>query len=219
METEYYTVRQDVLDLIPDAAKVVVDVGCGPGVTARALKAQRPDVTVYGVEPLASEAETARMHLDGVLSGVVEGALPADWERPDAVLFADVLEHMVDPWRDLKAWYDRLPAGGHIVASIPNVMHYSCWAPLLWSGRWEYTDSGVMDRTHLRFFTRDTALQLVEGAGFEVLSCKRNTTTPPFLFGRTLERFLRSVGTFRVSKGLRPADLVTLQYVIAARKP
>lgn len=86
----------------------------------------------------------------------------------DCAVFNDVLEHMVDPWAALEFTRGFMQDGGHVVASIPNVRHIMVTKPLILTGRWDYEEFGILDRTHLRFFTRTTIVDLFESSGYEI---------------------------------------------------
>lgn len=159
--------RPEVAACVPDDALQLIDVGCASGALGRALKAARPRIQVRGVEPVHAQAERARAVLDEVFHGPAEATLPAHWPAPDCVIFADVLEHLVDPWQVLRHYRKLLAPGGTIVASVPNVANRSVLKGLL-RMRWDYADSGILDRTHLRFFTRDTALEMFEACDFSI---------------------------------------------------
>jgi 2-polyprenyl-3-methyl-5-hydroxy-6-metoxy-1,4-benzoquinol methylase len=162
----YDHARPQLAALVPEGAKVVVDVGCGGGALGRALKRERPELRVFGMEP-TEQADRAAEWLDGVSRNRAELGLPAEFPRPDVVIFADVLEHLPEPLEVLKVWRGAMAPGATLIVSLPNVGHVSVVAPLL-RGSWRYVDAGVLDRTHLRFFTRDTALELVREAGFRI---------------------------------------------------
>jgi 2-polyprenyl-3-methyl-5-hydroxy-6-metoxy-1,4-benzoquinol methylase len=104
------------------------------------------------------------------LDGVINGRFPDDApDRAfDCVVFNDVLEHLDDPWRVLRETSSLVAPGGSVVASIPKVRHYSVLLPLALHGRWTYRDSGILDRTHVRFFTRATMVELFETTGWRV---------------------------------------------------
>lgn len=109
------------------------------------------------------------MRLDQVIQGNIEAMeLPIEPGSIDLLLCLDVLEHLVDPWETLRRLAALLRPNGVLVASIPNVRYYRVLLPLMLGGRWDYQDSGILDRTHLRFFTRATAIELVESAGFSI---------------------------------------------------
>jgi len=149
--------------------------------------------------------------------------MPAAWPRPDCVIFSDVLEHTSDPWAVLRRWRSVLAPGGTLVVSLPNVAHKSVLRPLL-RGRFDYADEGVLDRTHLRFFTRVTAIEMIEACGFEVITFARVETPPS---SGPIGWILRTIARSQVRnertredwtrKGLKVADVHTLQYLITAR--
>lgn len=214
--TYYEHPRPEVRALIPAEARVVVDVGCAAGALGAGLKSERPGIQVRGVEPSGQAAERARQVLDDVLVGGAQQQPPASWPAPDCVIFADVLEHLADPWTVLRRWRQRLAPGGVVVASVPNVAHHSVTLDLLLRGRWDYADAGILDRTHLRFFTRETALRLFRDAGLEPTHLERVTR-----YGRTsqvtklLDRF---GGVLRPGASLpRLTDPWTLQFLIVAK--
>jgi O-antigen biosynthesis protein len=168
----YEQARPEVAARVPASARYVIDVGCASGELGRALKAQRPGIEVRGIEPVREQAERARRVLDDVLVGAADEALPSHWPAPDCVIFADVLEHLVDPWQTLRRFRAAMPKGGTLVASIPNITNRSVLRGLF-KNRWDYAAEGILDRTHLRFFTRETALEMVEQAGFSVRRVER----------------------------------------------
>jgi 2-polyprenyl-3-methyl-5-hydroxy-6-metoxy-1,4-benzoquinol methylase len=159
--------RPEILALIPRSARQVLDVGCGAGRLGEALKARQP-AEVVGIELDGAAAGAARARLDEVFVGDAERLdLPFAPGSFDAVVCGDVLEHLREPARLLRRARGWLRPGGLVVASIPNVRHHSVVAGLL-DGNWTYEPAGLLDRTHLRFFTRRTAEQLFRDAGFTV---------------------------------------------------
>lgn len=168
----YENERPEVVALVPPEARFVIDVGCGAGGLGRHLKATRPGVEVRGIEPVAAQAERAKRVLDDVLVGGAEASLPAHWPKPDCVIFADVLEHLVEPWDVVRKYRQALAPGGVCVASIPNVANRRVLGGLF-RHRWDYQAHGILDRTHLRFFTRETAIELFEQNGFSIRHIER----------------------------------------------
>lgn len=159
-----------VLGLIPESARRVVEVGCSTGTLAQALKVRRPGVQVTGLELDPKAADIARQRCDQVLQLDIEqadGALYRDLAESDCWVFGDVLEHLRDPWRVLTEVRRVLAPGGCVIASIPNAQHWSVQARLN-MGAFNYEATGLMDRTHLRWFTRQTMLQLFDQAGLRV---------------------------------------------------
>ncbi len=212
----YEHTRPEVARLVPAGAREVLDIGCASGAFGAALKAERPWVRVRGIEPVAEQAERARARLDDVSVGGADAGPPAGWPRPDCVVFADVLEHVVDPWTTLRRYRDFLLPGGVLVLSLPNVAHGSVLRGLL-RQRWDYADDGILDRTHLRFFTRETAIELIEGSGFVVTGVSR--VLDDEIKGRAVGRAIGvERGPHRLFRGALAvaADAVTRQFLITA---
>ena len=157
-----------VVGLVPRGARVL-ELGCATGYMSEVL-VRRLGCNVTGFELLPEAAAVAREHCGRVLVGDAE---TFDFERAlagerfDAVLFADVLEHLRDPGALLRRLRPLLAEGGAAVASIPNVAHASVRLALL-AGEFRYRETGLLDRTHLRFFTRESVEDLFEGAGYAI---------------------------------------------------
>ncbi len=167
--TYYDRVRREVLPLLPAAADRLLDIGCGEGATAAYLKKQGLCRWAAGVESFPEAARIAASRLDRLVEGDVEAMdLPFDAGSIDLILCLDVLEHLVDPWATLRKVAALLAPGGTLVASIPNVRSLKVLGPLVFLGRWDYREEGILDRTHLRFFTRASAVRLIESAGLTI---------------------------------------------------
>lgn len=106
-----------------------------------------------------------------MIDGYYPEALASGSERFDAIFFIDVLEHVLDPWSLLRHAKGDLAPGGRVVAAIPSIQYAPVVRQLL-RGRWDYADTGTLDRTHLRFFTRDTMIEMFMGAGYVVERCE-----------------------------------------------
>lgn len=158
--------RVPILSRVP-AAAAVLDVGPWTGAHGRWL-IERSNATVDGVEAHADAAAAAhgyrRMIVGSIEDPEVQSQLGADY---DAILFLDVLEHLVHPDAVLRAAQRWLRPGGVVLCSLPNIAHWRVRLALL-RGRFEYEDAGLLDRTHLRWFTRKTARELVTDAGYEI---------------------------------------------------
>jgi SAM-dependent methyltransferase len=208
--SEYFgAVRTDVLGLLPTRMERVLEIGCGSGDTLAYLKAIGRCSWAAGVELFPTAAAHARERLDRVYEGNVE-TMPLELEPGsiDAVLCLDVLEHLFDPWAVVRKLDPLLKPGGVLIASIPNVRHLKVLAPLIFRGRWDYGDSGLLDRTHLRFFVRDTAIDLLECSGLKVDAVEANG---PLVPGAPLT--LLNKLTLSVFQGF-----LDFQYLIRARK-
>lgn len=160
-------VRPEILALIPQSARKVLDIGCAAGRLGEALKA-RQTVEVAGIECDAEAAERARTRLDQVLLGDVEELRPDFAPRSfDAVVCGDVLECLRRPDRLLRRARRWLRPGGRLIASIHNVRHHSVLTGLL-DGNWTYQAAGPLDHGHVRFFTRRAIHELFEHAGYGI---------------------------------------------------
>jgi len=197
--------REDLCALIPETARSVLEVGCGAGGTGRVLRRQGRG-PIIGVEIHPDAAAAARNVFDRVIVGDVEALDLTEYRGFfDCILYGDVLEHLRDPWQVLSDARDLLKPGGVVIASIPNVRHYTVWVDLVARGRWEYQDSGLLDRTHLRFFTRASILDLFARAGLADVAIRERFVAPAHL------RWLRFLpGPFR--------DYLCFQYIVTARK-
>ncbi|MEZ4312323.1 MAG: methyltransferase domain-containing protein [Polyangiaceae bacterium] len=172
-----YLVAEENLALVRaiGTPRTVLDIGCGIGLNGAA--ARRKGASVTGIETDPASAAEARRRLDEVLScditdpAALTSALGA--RRFDLLLFADVLEHVADPLAVLRRLLDHLEDDGHVLISLPNVAAWTVRLGLL-AGRFDYRPSGILDDSHLRFFTRKTAVALAESAGLEVLRIEQN---------------------------------------------
>lgn len=152
----------------------LLDVGCARGHLGSSLADEGWQVT--GIEADATDAAVARTKGLRVIEQTAEVAFESMTEVFDVIVFADVLEHMVDPLMVLKSARRCLASGGRIIVSIPNVAHLTVRAQLM-LGRFNYADRGIMDRTHLRFFTRRTLIEMIREAGLSI-STIRVTPAP-----------------------------------------
>jgi SAM-dependent methyltransferase len=160
--------RPELQRLIPPGARMILDVGCGAGGLGAALKRRGP-VEVIGVEADPDAAHAAAQVLDRVHVGDIEGLdLPYGPDTFDCIVVADILEHLRDPWVALKRLGPLLARRGRLVASLPNVRHWTVLRGLL-EGEWTYLPAGILDRSHLRFFTRTSGRALLEAAGLTVV--------------------------------------------------
>jgi 2-polyprenyl-3-methyl-5-hydroxy-6-metoxy-1,4-benzoquinol methylase len=163
----YETDRPDVQAHVPADARSVLELGCAAGALGAALKA-RQGATVVGVELDALYAAEAALRLDRVVVADAEsflgGAAPP--EAPfDVLICADVLEHLADPWTALHRAVSLLRPGGTAIVSLPNVLFWGALLRLVREQRWPREAEGIFDRTHLRWFSRDDAVDLLRGAG------------------------------------------------------
>jgi len=163
---DYYSLaRPEVQNFVSLESKRILDVGCAEGKMAGELK-ERNQAEVWGIEIVNDVAQKAKERLNKVLIGSVEEQLPKLKDKYfDSIIFADVLEHLVYPGEVLKSIKSNLKDNGEIIISLPNIRHWSVIASLL-DGSFDYADYGILDRTHLRFFTLETAKKLIENSGY-----------------------------------------------------
>jgi 2-polyprenyl-3-methyl-5-hydroxy-6-metoxy-1,4-benzoquinol methylase len=165
----YDNVRHDAIALLPERVERVLEIGCGSGATLAELKRRGACRWAGGVELVEGPGRVAAGRLDRVWSGSIEAFTPDVAPGSlDALLCLDVLEHLIDPWATLARLSALLKPGAVALVSVPNVRNHRVVGRLLLHGRWDYEPSGIMDRTHLRFFTRDSARRLIDGAGLRV---------------------------------------------------
>ena len=192
--------------------RTCIDVGCASGYLAGELTAA--GWNVVGVEPDPTSAEEAQAHCVEVRVASVDDVDFSTLPHYDAVVFGDVLEHLARPEVVLRAAANHLAAGGLIVISVPNVANVLVRAGLL-LGRFDYTDRGILDRTHLRFFTRRTLGEFVRSCGLVI---ERSDVTPvpveevlTWLRGRR-----RLLATLHAITRIRPT-LFGYQFVVECR--
>ena len=163
--------RREILELIPSDANKILDLGCGAGNLGAALKKRQP-CTVHGIELSKGAAEYAAKNLDHVWCDNLNRFDPTFIKQKyDTLIFADILEHLISPWRALKKFSSVLADGGTVIASIPNVAHPWVVANLK-KGVFRYEPAGILDITHLRFFTKTSICQLFYTAGLKIVNIR-----------------------------------------------
>lgn len=229
-EAYYDHPRGELLDLFPRPPTRLLDVGCGSGATGALAKARWPGLEALGVEIVPAAAERAATRLDRVIAGSAETLdfSFAGLTNLDGVILADVLEHLVDPWSFLERLRAALAPAAMVVASIPNIANLWLLEELA-AGRFEYGSDGLLDRTHLRWFTRRSIAALFERAGFTIERWERITdgrvddSTRRRVLGIMLPvPFAGRVAGRRVTvKGVADDetynDLRTIQFLLVAR--
>jgi 2-polyprenyl-3-methyl-5-hydroxy-6-metoxy-1,4-benzoquinol methylase len=203
--------RPDLRALVPPTARRVLDVGCGAGSVGAALKRDL-GAWVAGIELFPQAVEIARSRLDELIVADLDTVtdLPADL---DVAIFGDVLEHLRDPARLLRVTAEHLAADGLVVASVPNVKHWSVLVPLLVHDRFAYGDSGLLDRTHVHLFTLEELERSLAEAGLEPVSvCAHRIPMPA-----GAEALVDAAARMGAEPGETRARLEAYQYLVTAR--
>ncbi len=207
-EAYYSGARADMVSCLPqNQAAIVLELGCGDGSTGALARAAGKAGTYVGIELDPSAAAIAATQLSAVLVGDIAALdLTQHHGRYDALIASEVLEHLIDPWAALIKLMPCLKPGALVLASSPNIAHWRVIIRLIF-GQFSHTETGVMDRSHLRWFTPSSYSALLESAGLWVESVQ--PITPFAARTRWLNRL--TAGRFR--------HLFMTQIYIIARKP
>lgn len=160
--------RAEMIPFIPNGTRTLLEIGCGTGAFASNLKSLY-DIKVTAIEPHQSAAETASQVLDRVLHLDVEAGISVlQGSKFDCIVFNDVLEHLTDPWAILKKVRGLVSSGGKVVVSLPNIRYMPVFKEFVIEGNWRYQRDGVMDKTHLRFFTKKSIHEMFVSSGYVI---------------------------------------------------
>lgn len=213
----YTTPRPDVFEMVPSSARHILDVGCSNGALGRSLMAAQPGRRVCGIEFDAVFAHEAANHLEHVINADLNGL---NWRDVlvgrsfDCIIFADVLEHLVDPQRCLLHARQYLRPGGCVIVSLPNIRHLSALRAIVLGGHFPQRDRGIFDRTHLRWFTIADAYSLLGNSGLKV-----STVSPTLRWGDRgggrMNRLLNRLPT-TVQRWLPVREFLTYQICLRA---
>ncbi len=212
-------VNFDLLALVPQDVERVVEVGCSSGAMGAEFLRTHPDCEYIGIEVVAEYAEKARERVSEVVVADIERMDDRAFEilnPTDCWIFGDVLEHLYDPWKALRRLRTSLSEAGCVVACIPNAQHWSVQARLS-KGAFRYEDSGLLDRTHIRWFTRRTIIELFSGSGYQIEEMGGRV----FPEGEPRDRAMPAIRALAQAGGEDPdvaeQDALPLQYLVRAR--
>lgn len=166
--------HSQIIELIPDGS-TILDVGCSSGYLGSLLI--KKGCVLYGIDHDKDALKKAAPYYTKTFLLDLEGPLPKMKEKFDIIIFADTLEHLRDPKKTLLSYSGFLKPGGKIILSLPNVANIYVRFHLL-AGKWNYTSFGILDRTHVTFFTLKTARLFIQSNDFEIISWRR--TPIPF---------------------------------------
>jgi O-antigen biosynthesis protein len=203
----------------------VLEIGCAGGATGKNLKERLPVQSYVGIDISPEAADIAKRYLDRVIVANIEktdlasehGLKPGEF---DLLLALDVLEHLYDPWDILAELSFYVKPGGYVVASLPNVQNISVVQDLI-KGSWQYQDAGILDATHLRFFTLEASRKMFSGAGLTIKSIE-HVINPSLDLEKVKEsgnKYLQ--GNLQIADLTKKEllDLFTYQYILIAQKP
>lgn len=178
--------HRQLIDWVPQNARRVLDLGCGEGAISRSLVERGHDV-------VSLDAQAPQQPLPHFIQADLTEDLPlAPNDRFDVVVLADVLEHFVEPAQLLQRALSHLAPGGRLLVSLPNVAHWSVRALVL-AGKFEYTNRGILDHGHLRFFTKDSAERLFSDSGLAIRSHRTTPVPWELVLPPSLPRFARTI--------------------------
>ena len=212
-DQNYYSgIRWDLISFVSEGNNRILEIGCGEANTGKALKEQGKAIEVIGIETVPEIARIAETKIDKVLCVDVETIeLPFSEGYFDYVIMGDLLEHLYDPWLLIRKLRPYLKQGGYIIASIPNIRNWRIIKSLVLKGEWKYCPDGLLDDTHLRFFTKKSILNLFSSKDFSV-----HRLIPKFEFRPTYRSSI--IKPFNnITFGLFE-EFLTFQYIVIARK-
>lgn len=179
-EEYYFSEREELLPFIPSNIAKTLDVGCASGSFSEQLK-KNFNTESWGIEMVEEYALIAKDKLDYALHGTFDEVyqdLPKTYF--DCIFFNDVLEHMINPEDCLKKIKTNLQPRKIIIASIPNIRYINSLKNLILKKDWKYEDSGIMDKTHLRFFTKKSIIRMFENCGYKIEKIEGIRSVSPY---------------------------------------
>lgn len=203
----------------------ILEIGCAGGATGKSLKEKLPVESYVGIDISAEAAEIAKQYLDRVIVTDIEQTdLSSEYglRKNDfnLLMSLDVLEHLLNPWDALADLSTYVKPGGYVVSSLPNIQNISILQDLT-DGRWPYQDAGILDATHLRFFTLEEAIKMFTGSGLVIKDIRR--VLNPSIDLKTIKKSGNKIHKGKLAlDGLTKEDVLnffTYQYIIVAQKP
>ncbi len=213
--------RTELIELIQEPPEQVLEIGCSSGATGMVIKQKFPDVEYIGMDSNKKLAEIAQTRLDRVIVSDIDkvqlDTLGFKKESIDLIICADVLEHLYDPWKILFDLRGYLTPDGKVLASIPNIQYINNIINLLHGG-WKYDENGgLLDATHIRFFTLNEIVKMFKGTGYNIMHVSgvtnpkmhSNTWPNDFDLGKFVLKNITMEEAYKFS---------VLQYLVVARK-
>ena len=199
----------DVIDRKEDEVFSLLEVGCDCGANMSEIKNRFPGASLYGLEINPDAAKIAACFGEVLTGNIEENGLPYEGQVFDYILFGDVLEHLRDPEQVIAYCRQFLRPGGKVIASIPNLMHYTVLKELL-QGDFTYQDTGLLDRTHIHFFTYNEIIRMFARTGYEITSCTY------LMYGDMQEKDRQFVAELKQLGGGETFFFLAYQYLVVA---
>jgi 2-polyprenyl-3-methyl-5-hydroxy-6-metoxy-1,4-benzoquinol methylase len=213
----YDILNEDLFNLIPRNKKNFVDVGCMLGTMAKAVREHNQISSYVGIDIDESYTTTASRYCSSILTADIENLDENTWERlfpSDCWIFGDCLEHLRDPWKVLRKVRDNIDRDGALLVCLPNAQHWSVQIRLA-TGQFHYEKSGLMDQTHLRWFTRTTMITMFSDTGWEIVEAKAR------YIQNSDEKILEAIGDLAgimgFNKDVAKQDANVFQYLFLCR--
>jgi 2-polyprenyl-3-methyl-5-hydroxy-6-metoxy-1,4-benzoquinol methylase len=204
--------RWDIIGLIPNGPHRVLQVGCGCGATLLKLMELGKAREIFGIEINQDVASEAPPELDVHVQDAERVEAPYPPKYFDYIIFADVLEHFSDPWSVVRKYRDLLKLGGSMISSVPNIRFYQVLLDLILFDKFEYQEYGILDDTHLRFFTKKEVKKLFQNEDMVIQEVSANVYIPVW------KRRIKSTLFKKIAQKLPGSAFFTLQYIIKTKK-
>jgi len=210
----YEAINQAVLSCIPETTTHLLDIGCGSGALAKQIKSCHPSCKIVGITHSKEEANLASSYLDQIFILDLNNFNSCEIGQFDCIVCSHILEHLSDPEIFLSKLRQNLTFDGILIIALPNALHWKQRLEFL-KGNFKYTEGGVMDKTHLRFFDWMTAFELVQKADFKITSRMADGYFPLPVIRKVFPIVASSIDRFatKCSPGL-----FGVQFIIIARK-
>jgi|AGTN01.2.fsa_nt_gi 2-polyprenyl-3-methyl-5-hydroxy-6-metoxy-1,4-benzoquinol methylase len=231
IEEQYYAkaddyfswIRWDIIELIPEGNHRILDIGCGNGATLKKLKEMGKADSIFGIE-VNKDMEPFLHSLDGAFIGDIESSeIPFSGTCFDYIIFGDVLEHLINPGKILCRYKKLLKNDGHIIASLPNIKNISVVSRLILLDEFHYRDAGILDMSHLRFFTKKEIKKLFTKSHLTVTRIEPNLYYTMFKLLTKMANRNSLLRKYPVNPHFKKIGLVpggsflTLQYLVVAK--
>lgn len=202
--------RSELVELVKMGDNRVLDIGCGSGNTGAVLKKENKATEVIGIELVPEIAKIAESKIDKVICGNIE-FLDLQFSKGyfDYVIAGDILEHLYNPWKMVNRINFYLKNGGYIIASLPNVRNWLIIRDIIFKGDWRYKKEGILDDTHLRFFTKKSIFEMFKNNKFSEIKI-----LPRFKITKEKNKSnLINMLTFGIFE-----EFLAYQYIVIAKK-